>query len=291
MSKLHHLNDTTVASGRDWLRAVQCLWPVPKAPRHSSSHQPEDGCDQESQPGQDGEPGAKEKSKHLVMVRCGRSDMFQSLFEGNGIAAPRSEAGTPPPSLLNNQRASRKTSSGGSERSFSPVSRTDTPTTHHPSNIAPQHLFDGVSLSEHAFQPSPSMPSLNLRAPSPGSTSSANDRHLEPPQTYDGLLQFNTTLKTRVSELEVINDLFRGRVNELEQSDANARRAETMQQESETQLRQLLEQTQARENELKRQVEELEREVADLRGPEPRAKRQRVSNDSEYPDPPLPFTA
>ncbi|MCJ1268505.1 hypothetical protein MMC22_008393 [Lobaria immixta] len=230
------------------------------------------------------------KSRNRVKT-ASQAQKKKSLFEGNGIAAPRSEAGTPPPSLLHNQRASRKTSSGGSERSFSPVSRTDTPTSHHPSNIAPQHLFDGVSLSEHAFQPSPSMPSLNLRAPSPGSTSSANDRHLEPPQTYDGLLQFNTTLKTRVSELEVINDLFRGRVNELEQSDANARRAEAMQQESESQLRQLLEQTQARENELKRQVEELEREVADLRGPEPRAKRQRVSDDSEYPDPPLPFTA
>lgn len=135
------------------------------------------------------------------------------------------------------------------------------------------------------------MPSLNLRAPSPGSTSSANDRHLEPPLTYDGLLQANTTLKTRVSELEVINDLFRGRVDELEQSDANARRTAAMQQDSENRFHQLLEQSQARENELKRQMEELEREVADLREPEPRAKRQRMSDGSEYPDPPLPFTA
>lgn len=217
--------------------------------------------------------------------------MAQSLFEGNGIAPSRSEAGTPPPSLLNNRRASRKTSSGGSERSYSPVSRTDTPTTHHPSNIAPQHLFDGVSLSEHTYQHSPSMPTLNLRAPSPCSTSSANDRHLEPPLTYDGLLQSNTTLKTRVSELEVINDLFRGRVDELEQNDANARRTAAMQQGSENHFRQLFEQSQARENELKRQVEELEREVVDLRGPEPGAKRRRVSDDSEYPDPPLPFAA
>ena len=135
------------------------------------------------------------------------------------------------------------------------------------------------------------MPSLNLRAPSPGSTSSANDRHLEPPQTYEGLLQANTTLKTRVSELEVINDLFRGRVNELEQSNAHSRRTGAIQRDSETQLRQLLEQSQARENELKRQVEELERDVADLRGPEPGAKRQRMLDGPEYPDLPLPFTA
>lgn len=133
------------------------------------------------------------------------------------------------------------------------------------------------------------MPTLNLRHPSPGSTSSLNDRHLEPPQTYDGLLQSTTTLKTRVSELEVINDLFRGRVTQLEQSDANARRAELMQRDSETKLRQLLDQSQAREHELRRQLDELEREVMDLRGLQPRAKRQRLSDESEYPEPPMPF--
>lgn len=89
----------------------------------------------------------------------------------------------------------------------------------------------------------------------------------------------------------MINDLFRGRVDELEQSDANARQTAAMQHDSENRFHQLLEQSQARENELKRQMEELEREVADLRGSEPRAKRQRVSDGSEYPDPPLPFTA
>ena len=89
----------------------------------------------------------------------------------------------------------------------------------------------------------------------------------------------------------MINDLFRGRVNELEQSDAHSRRTGAIQRDSETQLRQLLEQSQARENELKRQVEELERDVADLRGPEPGAKRQRMLDGPEYPDLPLPFTA
>lgn len=108
------------------------------------------------------------------------------------------------------------------------------------------------------------------------------DRHLEPPQTYDGLLQSATVLKTRVSELEVINDLFRGRVAQLEQLDINARRNEMMQRDSETKLRQLLEQAQIRENELKRRVDELEREATERRGSEPIAKRQRVSDPSEY---------
>lgn len=133
-------------------------------------------------------------------------------------------------------------------------------------------MFDGVTLSNHDFQ-SPSLPSLNLRQPSPGgSTSSQNDRHLEPPQTYDGLIQANNSLKTRVNELEVINDLFKTEVSQLNMT------------------RQLLEQSQQRENDLKRQVEELEQELHDLReGSEPRPKRPRIEGDSEYPDPPQPF--
>lgn len=132
-------------------------------------------------------------------------------------------------------------------------------------------MFDGVTLS-HDFQ-SPSLPSLSLRQPSPGgSTSSQNDRHLEPPQTYDGLIQANNSLKTRVNELEVINDLFRGEVSQLNMT------------------RQLLEQSQQRENDLKHQVEELEQEIHELReGSEPRAKRPRIEEASEYPDPPQPF--
>lgn len=94
--------------------------------------------------------------------------------------------------------------------------------------------------------------------------------------TYDAL-------KTRVSELEVINNLYRETNSQLQQSDENARRS---QQESETRLRHLLEQSQARENSFKRRVEELEREIADMKDAEPRAKRQRLSDRSELPDPP-----
>ena len=131
-------------------------------------------------------------------------------------------------------------------------------------------MFDGATLSNHDFQPSPSLPALNLRQPSPGSTSSQNDRHLEPPQTYDGLIQVNNSLKTRVNELEVINGLYAAEVS---------------------QLRMTLEQTQQRENDMKRQIEELEHELDELReGSEPRAKRPRISEEtSEYPDPPQPF--
>ena len=205
---------------------------------------------------------------------------MKSLFDGNGLPVSQSE-GTPPPNFANNQRGSHNS---GSDRSNSPVSRNETPA--HPSNIAPQHLFDGASSTEHTFQ-SPAVPSFQLRHPSPGSASSFNDRNLEPPQTYEGLLQANTFLKTRVSELEVINDLYKGTVNQYEQG--SAPQAEMIPRDSESQLRQSLDQALRREESLKRQVDELEREVAELRG-EQLAKRRRISEPSEYPEPPQVYT-
>lgn len=77
-------------------------------------------------------------------------------------------------------------------------------------------------------------------------------------------------LKTRVSELEVINNLYRETNADLQQRNENARL--------------LLDQSQAREVALKRRVDQLEREIAELRDPEPRSKRQRLSDSSDYPD-------
>lgn len=209
------------------------------------------------------------------------------MFETNGPAVSQPGTDNPPPHLINNQVLSHKPSSGGSEHSNSPLSRTETPALHHSSNIAPQHIFDGVSLADHVFQ---SPATSHLRHTSPGSTSAFIDRHLEPPHTYDGLLQANTALKTRVSELEVINDLYRGTVTQYEQGGA-APQAEMVPRESEAQqLRQLLEQSQRREQELKQKVEELEHEVADLREEQPPAKRTHLSERPEYPEPPQVFT-
>ena len=169
----------------------------------------------------------------------------------------------------------RRASAGPSDPSNSPISRTLTPGAQNSSNIAPQHLFDGVALNEHTLHASASLPSFNIRQPSPGSTSSQNDRRSESKPSYEQLLQENTALKTRVSELEVINILYKGQVGEQDQKAT----------ESEQQLRQLLEETQRHENELRQQVKELEQENTELRGDEPAPKRQRVSDVSEYPDP------
>jgi GATA-binding protein len=100
------------------------------------------------------------------------------------------------------------TNAQGHDRNASPgasLSRSDTPSQHQNPNIAPQHLFDTVSLPADSFA-------------SPGT------HHLETPQSFDAVVSQNNLLRTRVNELEVINDLFRGRVNELETSEQDARR-------------------------------------------------------------------
>ena len=150
-------------------------------------------------------------------------------------------------------------------------------------------MFDSVTLSDHGFNPSTSLPSLQPQHPSPGSTSSVNDRHVETPPTYEGLLAANTSLKTRVSELEVINELFRGRVAELEQSDAAARRSEMVVRESESRLRRSLEDAQRREEDLKRRLGEIELDLSERdknhhnSGPaEPHLKKVRLSDVVDY---------
>ena len=128
---------------------------------------------------------------------------------------------------------------------------------HHDPNIAPQHIFDGVTLNDQAFQHSPSLPALHLSHPSPGSTSSLNDRHLEPPPTYEQLLVVNTQLKTRVNELEVIN---------------------IMQRESENRLRSEIEAVRRNEAEFKRLLTDLEHLLKEKDADQPPLKRTRISD-------------
>jgi GATA-binding protein len=127
---------------------------------------------------------------------------------------------------------------------------------HHDPNIAPQHIFDGVGLNDQVFQPSPSLPGLHLSHPSPGSTSSLNDRHLEPPQTYEQLFVANTQLKTKVSELEVIN---------IMQRESAAREVSDLTSEVE---------------DLKRRVSELQRSLQDMDAGQPPSKKPRLSDNT-----------
>jgi len=139
------------------------------------------------------------------------------------------------------RRTSTNLSSAMSDRSKSPISRTATPGLSNP-NIAPQHLFDSVAMDGQSQFQSPSIPYSQFRVPSPAP--SINGSHLEPPPSYES----HKALQTRVSELEVINELFRGRVEELE----------LLARETEAKARNDVE-------EAKRKIEELESELAEYR--------------------------
>lgn len=94
----------------------------------------------------------------------------------------------------------------------------------------------------------------------------------------ESLIAVNNKLKTRVAELELVNDLFRGRVGELENSEATTRRTEVGRKEAEAHLRHALDAATRRGDELKRKVDDMEREIAELRGESPTRKKVRVSD-------------
>jgi GATA-binding protein, other eukaryote len=115
-----------------------------------------------------------------------------------------------------NPQARRVSQMANSDRSHSPVSRTNTPGLHPDPNIAPQHMFDGVSLPDQPFTGSPSLPPLNLGQPSPGQQDSNGN--------YEQLMAANANLRMRVSELEVINMVYSDNENNLRSERDNAMR-------------------------------------------------------------------
>ena len=166
----------------------------------------------------------------------------------NGLAATQSaEMMTP----QNHRRVSQMANSVGSERSHSPISRTGTPGLHDP-NIAPQHMFDGVTLGDQAFTGSPSLPPLNLGQPSP--------HHPEASSSYEQLMAANANLRMRVSELEVINMVYSDNENNLRS-------------ERDVALRE--------RDELKRKVEELQTQLKDGNEQARPSKKQRVDAEVE----------
>ena len=124
-------------------------------------------------------------------------------------------------------------------------------------------------------------------------TSENGDR--DTPQTQEQLLAHNSSLRTRVSELEFINELFRGRLSQLEQQEAAARREpdgtgdqSSENKDNDSQLRSQLEDSHRRENNLKRRLDELELELKAaqeaLQGSgEPAAKKPRLEDGAPAP--------
>ncbi|KAK2595317.1 GATA zinc finger protein 3 [Conoideocrella luteorostrata] len=156
----------------------------------------------------------------------------------------------------------------GNEGSDSPISRTGTP-----------------SLYNQG------MPSFIVDDPyqSGGYNGTSENGDRDTPQTHEQLIAHNSSLKTRVSELEVINELFRGRLSQLEQQEAAARRGQEVAgveqsqlreqleatTESEIQLRAQLDDSHRRENNLKRRLDELELEL--------QAVKDAINGESDRP--------
>ncbi|RDA96209.1 hypothetical protein CP533_1708 [Ophiocordyceps camponoti-saundersi (nom. inval.)] len=166
------------------------------------------------------------------------------------------------------QRATQKSANGNNDGAESPISRTGTP-----------------SMYNHGLQPflvdDPYQTSFSATAGADGSAGSPmnGDRALDTAQSHEQMIALNSSLKTRVSELEVINELFRGRLSQLEQQEAVARRGQEVAgaeqthmrnqleayQESEAQLRAQLVDSHRRENNLKRRLDELEVELSEAK--------------------------
>lgn len=187
--------------------------------------------------------------------------------------------------------AMRRSKANGTDGLDSPISRTGTPSMYNNSlssfmvdDATYQQAMSGFNGDAHTGSP------LN------------GDRGADGPQTTEQLIAHNSSLKTRVSELEVINELFRGRLSQLEQQEAAARHGQELAGAEQTQLRTLLETTQfneaqlreqlddshRRENNLKRRLDELELELKaaqDAAGEEPErpAKKPRVEHEASEP--------
>ncbi|EMC96375.1 hypothetical protein BAUCODRAFT_472800 [Baudoinia panamericana UAMH 10762] len=148
------------------------------------------------------------------------------------------------------------------------LSRSGTPNLSQNPNIAPQHIFDTVTLGGEFV--SPSLPAY--RQPSPSQLSLNGASQLETALSYEGLAAQNGHLKTRVSELEVINGLFRGRVAELESTERGARQAEKVREEENDRLKAELDMARDR-------IAEMEKRIAQLEAYSPTRKRTRTSGD------------
>jgi GATA-binding protein len=188
------------------------------------------------------------------------------------------------------RRASQKSANGVMDDTNSPISRTGTP------NLYASHMGPMYQNLEDQFQAQhlSGFGGPDGRAPSP-----LNGDRLDMPQTNEQILATNASLKTRVSELEVIQELYRGRIQQLEQEEANRQaqeksKAEANEQlhtqlsvmnESHAQLQKELEESHRRENMLKRRLDELEVELKEAKESldvqdNSRAKKPRLNDAS-----------
>lgn len=195
------------------------------------------------------------------------------------------------------RRTSQKAGNGHIDDTNSPISRTATP------NMYAGHmLYHG--LDEHHLQ----QPLSGFGVPGPGNGRVPSPMNGEGvPQTPEELLALNSGLKTRIDELEVINDLIQRRLQHYEtygtgagpaagngldggheaaQTEAQLRAQLEALASSEAQLRSQLDESHRRENSMKRRLDEMELELKEAKESlefhdNGRAKKMRMTETSD----------
>ncbi|KAK4449965.1 GATA type zinc finger protein asd-4 [Podospora aff. communis PSN243] len=202
----------------------------------------------------------------------------------------------------NARRASQRPVNGAHDDTNSPISRTGTPNMY-----ATQQLYPNI---DDQFQPQ-HLPNFGVSTASDGRAPSPLNGDLS--RTHEQLLADNASLKTRVSELEVIQELYRGRILQLEAEESSRQQApdttktteeqfraqiadlsdQIMQltkhnEENQQQLQKQLDESHHRENMLKRRLDELEVELKDSKAAlelheNGRAKKPRLDDGTAAP--------
>ncbi|KAI8635273.1 hypothetical protein F5Y19DRAFT_407197 [Xylariaceae sp. FL1651] len=215
-------------------------------------------------------PDMQKKKQSLPAAASSNGNNFQSPDAANAAATAAALAAV---------RATQQKGANGHGSTDSPISRTGTPNVYDPSLTA----FQAIDHFPHESLHYP------LPGASPGRAASPNNGEppsLDAPQTHEQLIAANSSLKTRVSELDLINELYRGRLQQLEQDNQTAdnyrHSAEMSAKEAATErahreeIQRQLDDSHRRENILKRRLDEMEQELQELKS---------QLNESEFDEP------
>ncbi|KAI1367143.1 hypothetical protein F5Y08DRAFT_91079 [Xylaria arbuscula] len=227
-------------------------------------------------------PDMQKKKQSLPAAASSNGNNFQSHDAANAAATAAALAAV---------RASQQKAANGHGVTDSPVSRNATPNVYDPNLTAFQTMdhfqHDGLHYPIPGASPG--------RAPSP---TNGEQQPLDAPQTHEQLIAANSSLKTRVSELDLINELYRGRLQQLEQDNQTAdnyrHSAEMAAKEAATErahreeIQRQLDDSHRRENGLKRRLDDVEQELQelknqlkDLESEEPVHKRPKIEDHTQ----------
>ncbi|KAI0396268.1 hypothetical protein F5Y17DRAFT_128626 [Xylariaceae sp. FL0594] len=233
-------------------------------------------------------PDLQKKKQSLPATTHHNGNAFQSHDAANAAATAAALAAV---------RASQQKVTNGHVAADTPISRTGTPNV---SNVYDPNLgsFPAIDQFPHDTLHYPIHNGSPGRAPTPPNGEQSS---LDAPQTHEQLIAANSSLKTRVSELDLINELYRGRLQQLEQDNQTAdnyrHSAEMSAKEAATEralredIQRQLDDSHRRENILKRRLDEMEQEIQELRSQlthqqsetdEPAAKRVKLEDHGNH---------